>query len=363
MTLVSRRFHRLFYSEPSLWRSLDLGREVRLLPPTEEVQAAVMEQLPLLRRVAGVLQHLSIHCEADGVAATALSSLQPATLPSLQLSLTCQRPSPQLGPSFWEDFANMHLPASMAATFQALTGLTGLTRLVLLCDLQPRELPAALCMLPNLSSLLLSTWPNSSIIAELGPALQHLAPRLTHLGLGSGTVPTVVAQAMGTLAQLRRLRLRIETVQPDVSAAIIQLTCLEALWLESRNFNPSLGAAAEVWAPALMAGQLPQLSSVRLCASGVLPMALVQALVQQTQLTELTLEAVLGDVRSLAGLTQLRRLTLCADQEMPPGQGPVPHLQLPPPHCFPALEAYWIGLAGMFLGDSPDSDLVRYCMD
>lgn len=186
MTLVSRRFNHLFYNEPSLWRSLDLQRKVRLRPPSEAVHAAIMDQVPLLRRVAGVLQHLSIHCEADGVAAAALSSLQPATLPSLQLSLECQRPSPQLGPSFWEDFANMHLPASMAATFQALAGLTGLTRLALHCELLPRELPAALCMLPNLSSLLLTTWPSSSISAELGPALQHLAPASPTWGCAAG---------------------------------------------------------------------------------------------------------------------------------------------------------------------------------
>ncbi|PRW05858.1 volume-regulated anion channel subunit LRRC8E-like [Chlorella sorokiniana] len=345
-----RRLRRLFYTEPALWRSLHLNRAMSPFSGADKLDSAVMAHLPLLRRVAGLLQHLSICCEADSVMAAALSSLQPATLPSLCLSISCRHSSSRRGVRSWDDIFNWDKPASMAATFQALAGLTALTRLQLLCDVQPSELPAALCSLPHLSGLLISTLHSSGVSAELGPALRHLAPRLTQLRLNSVQVPTSVADVLGVLACLRSLRLRSSSIQPDIAAAVTQLAALEALWLEFTGDSPDLEGAAALWAPASKAGQLPQLSSLRLRARDVLPAQLVEAVARQTQLTELALQAVLGDVLPLSTLQQLRRLTLCdvGDDE---AEGPVP--QLPPPCCFAALEAYSFSSSVQWLVDTP----------
>ncbi len=190
LTLVSHRWHRVFYSEPALWWSLELTAEsldkVDVDSQAEEWFAA---KASLLRRIGRFVQRLcysqmleddtypgaddGISIDAEQVAAdwgaewqlgsSVLAHLSPATLQSLRLE--------------WA-------PAD-AATAAALQRWSGLTQLQIRCRGNlPSSLPVALPSLPQLLSLELGA---SALPLGLPTVLQHLrSPALQQLSRFQG---------------------------------------------------------------------------------------------------------------------------------------------------------------------------------
>ena len=309
VTLVCKRFCRVFYSEPELWRRLHIG--VWLLNPClVDTYKGFLEKrlIPML----WLLRELSMDSLPDQLAASYISfaaSWHPAKLQSLQLG--------RLQPCE---------SGSTPMVFEAMTRLTALTRLALHC---PQELPpaavAALHSLSGLRSLAVSTDRGHSG-DQLAPVLQRLSAQLTHLELQSQAVPPAVVAVIGSLSQLRRLRLQ-PMLTHDVARALTQLASLEALWLSCGMLpDGEQPPAVCVWAVALASG--------RLHAPDALPQALLHNLTcHATQLTALEIEAGLGDMRQLSCLTQLHCLSLrSVDRSSVP--------QLPAPSIFPSLVAY-----------------------
>lgn len=352
MALVNKGFNRIMFSEPALWRSLELGSarirpddsddDLDLTPwadataPTSD--AELERQLNILPRVAGMVQHLSIGGESDHLVAAALASLDPATVTSLLLQLVCDQQTSLLPQLVWDQQA-VQPPASMQATFQAVAQLTALSRLEVTCDMLPSAMCAALAALPRLSSLLLSDqypWRHASSFTQLasGPAIARLAPQLTHLELTlHDEMPPLVAGFIAALSRLCRLKLHTSSFQPEVAVALSYLTALSALWLECSGSSPRLALAAFAWAEVVSDGGLQQLRSLRLKLRPALPSNLLAALVQQTQLTSLELHAGLSDVQQLTSLTGLRRLSLHHVHL----EGQVDPPRFPLPCNFPAL--------------------------
>jgi len=247
ITLVSRRWHQVFYSEPELWHflaltveSLDTAREVG---QTRQWFAA---KALLLRRIGGFVQHLRCsqllvedsHPDAyDGtlidmqqlaadsgaewqLGSSVLAHLSPATLQSLRLG--------------W-----VLVDAGAAAALQRLSSLT---QLWIECeDALPSRIVVALASLPWLLSLELSA---CDIPLGLPTALQHLT-QLTCLVLDSCS-PLPELSAVFALTQLRRLgwqeMRQAGALHVDPQQLLAQLRQLQSLDIGSVQTEPTRGS-------------------------------------------------------------------------------------------------------------------------
>ncbi|PRW44597.1 F-box LRR-repeat 16 isoform X2 [Chlorella sorokiniana] len=319
VTPVCRRFHQVFYSEPALWRSLRIDDWLVTAPVGEDL---INSTLAMKRRVfpqLPMLEEASIEMLPDSTAGVLLKQLQPTKLQSLQL----MRLQPPVQATRW-------------AVFEGLPSLTGLTRLALASAQElPPALVSGLSPLTLLRSLAVNTF-NSPSSAQLAPVLQRLVPHLTRLELRSAAVPPEVSAAIGSLSQLRALRLQA-ALTVEGAHAVTQLAALKTLWLQARTLpDDQQSDPVAIWAAALAQGRQPQLSTLQLHTVSKLPSYLLDVLANQMQLTALELCAHMGDLLHLCRLTQLHFLSLeTVSNIFEPLQA-----QLPLPSDFPCLAAY-----------------------
>ncbi len=231
ITLVSHRWHHVFYSEPALWRSLELSAaSLDKAAEAGQAQQWFAIKANLLRRVGNFVQHLSFsqmleeesRGESDGIvldmqqlaagiaaewrlSSSVLAHLSPRTLQSLRL-----------------EWATVD-----AAAAAALERLTSLTQLQIDCR---GALPGCLiAALPSLQQLLcLDLWCRH-LPGQLSTALQHLT-RLTSLTCDSRR-PLPELSAVLPLTQLRQLRWMEErqsgVMQADLQQLLARLPQLE----------------------------------------------------------------------------------------------------------------------------------------
>ncbi|PRW45516.1 small GTP-binding [Chlorella sorokiniana] len=187
--LVSKRWHRVFLSDPALWRQFSIGHPAPVL------------QLALLQRVGGLVSSLSIDNTVEQQAEV-VACLQPARLQDLLL---------------W------HAEPQLVAALPRFSNLT------LLCigtieDDMPAGMDVALLALPHLRNLSLT---NSSI-AE------------------------TVAAAVATCAQLTQLWLRTDRFeQPRALRQLTRLCQLNSISLLAAGEDACLHAPEPALLPAL----------------------------------------------------------------------------------------------------------------
>lgn len=206
--LVSKRWHRVFLSEPVLWRGYTL----------DTLGSGCASELALLRRVGGLLAWIELMDEGGpgvnrpAVQAAVMGALQPQRLQDL----AAEYPTPQL--------------------LAALPRFSRLSRLEL--GTYYRKLPAG-----------------------TGAALQQLQ-QLHSLSLAcSSKLPAGTAAALRQLVQLRSLSLNVEKLQQGAVDAILACTQLTELSLERVTFEQR-GALLQLT-------QLSQLASLALQARGI----------------------------------------------------------------------------------------------
>ncbi|KAI7838717.1 hypothetical protein COHA_007513 [Chlorella ohadii] len=231
VTLVSRRWHHVFYSELALWRSLELTA-ASLNEAAEAGQACqwFAAKASLLRRVGDFVQHLSLsqmleeesRGESDGIvldmqqlaagisaewrlSSSVLAHLSPSTLQSLRLE--------------WAT-----VDAAAAAAMERLTSLTQLQ-----IDCRGALPGCVIAALPSLQQLLsLDLWCGH-LPGQLSTALQHLT-RLTSLTCDSRRALPELSAVL-PLAQLRQLRWMEErqsgVMQADLQQLLARLPHLE----------------------------------------------------------------------------------------------------------------------------------------
>ena len=316
--LVSRRFCRVFHSEPALWRSLELNFQHALIegePLSAESDERIHGLLPLLQRVSGVLEQLSIGCHSGGLMAAVLACLQHSRLAALQVACG------DGAPDWWD------------APIQALSHLTAITRLELHCGQLPSCTAAVLSSLPRLSSLSVCSLTGKDVApGVLAPALPRLARRLSHLELRFIELPHTVAFAIAALSQLGSLKLDGLRFRPELAGSLSRLAFAERIFMRFDARSPAAPVATDVLAAVLEGGYLPSLRSLQLSLNAI-PPALLEAIAEQAQLTALELQGMLPGVQPLTQLQRLQRLSLCHA-----GQAPGV-LELPLPSGFPALTA------------------------
>ena len=143
--LVSKRWHRVFLSEPVLWRQFSIDRHA---PPQK-----LASDLALLRRVGGLVASLKVNKHGSEVLAAALSHVQPAALQDLE----AYKPEPQQVAAL-PRFSRLtslllsydFLSGAVAAAFLQLPQLHSLR---LLCEHVAGEVPSALAGCTQLSRL------------------------------------------------------------------------------------------------------------------------------------------------------------------------------------------------------------------
>ena len=215
VTLVSRRWHHVFFSEPALWRELELAAK-SLIVADEQGQAAqwFAAKARLLPRVGGFVQRLRYQGPGWGFSddwqlnSSVLAHFSPSTLQSLHL-----------------EYAEVD-----AAAAEALQQFTGLTHLV--ADSGANScLVAALPSLPQLQSLSLS----DIVPPGLPAALQQLI-QLTELSCtAAGPLPDL--STLFLLTQLRKLDWEAGSLQVDVQQLLARLPQLESCSLATSRVD------------------------------------------------------------------------------------------------------------------------------
>lgn len=210
--LTCRRWRRLFWSEPALWRRVAVdfsGLEFARLAP-EQQQAAVVGKAAMLQRVARFLREADLNCECRrDQAALLLESLQPEVLTALRLLVSACGP---------------YTFPVVVATEAVLRRATALTRLVL----------------------------DRTYLLEDEAGVLGALTQLRHLQMWDAQ-DAVVAGVVPTLRRLTCLHLNASSALPsDVGAAVRQLPDLVHLELCDRGSLPPLAlpAPAPTW-PAL----------------------------------------------------------------------------------------------------------------
>ena len=248
VTLVCKRWHRVFYATPALWRRLVIA--VPRPPPllTQQQWADLPASLgqwvdaraALLARVAGMVEALELQ-NGDGLKPLGGGG-------QLARLLRCLRPQAARGVKL--DAFDLSLPE---AAMQSLAALTGLTHLELVCDKLHGSAAAALLQLgATLRRLqLLAT----SVPAEVADALPLLS-QLTHLDVWFSD-PQLPAdwRSLTALVQLQRLRLWLarrhdgRQLQPPLPAAFAALSDFR-LFAEGRSLQASRGCR-RTWRPSM----------------------------------------------------------------------------------------------------------------
>ncbi len=242
ITLVSRRWHRMFYSEPALWRSLELTADsLDKAYADGQAQQWFAARASLLRRVGGFVQHLLYSEALEDFYTQALDEEdtdedQDHGLPNMQQLAADSGGEWQLGSSVLAHLSPaslqcLHLDwvAVDAAAAAALARFRSLTQLQINCsDEMPSCLLAALLSLPRLLRLELRC--DVGLPTGLPTALQQLT-QLTSLACSSyATLPQL--SALLPLTQLRQLdwqdRGRASLLQVDLQPLLARLPYLES---------------------------------------------------------------------------------------------------------------------------------------
>ncbi len=229
ITLVSRRWHRVFYSEPDFWRCVELVAEPLDRAASQgQARQCFAAQASVLRRVGGFVQHLccsqvlgtggdktpldTAQLAADSgsewqLGSSVLAHLSPATLQSLRLE--------------W-----VPVDATLPAALGRFTGLTQLQ--VDYRGMLPSSLLATLLRLPQLLSLQLS----SKEMPGLSAALRQLT-RLTQLDVASADSPFSTVFALTRLRKLGWHEQRWSVLEFDLQHVLARLPQLESWCISS----------------------------------------------------------------------------------------------------------------------------------
>jgi hypothetical protein len=263
LSLVCRRWHGVFWSERSLWRSLTLnvGRLLKL-PTAAQREQRRANRLCLEQRVGGMVADVHVRCSlADGwdqagAAATAaatdtalacLQQLQPGALTQLTLYWGPELPAALLQalPRFGPGLKQLHLRCGKlpAAATSALAQLTQLRWLNCSYTYEeeeeaPDSLPPAaaqaLSRLTQLTSLELGQWLGSDAVSSIAEALPHLAG-LRELQLCLHSAPDAASQRLirGIAARSRLTQLILTSWHHKLGSVncLTQLTGLQQLRL------------------------------------------------------------------------------------------------------------------------------------
>ena len=216
--LVSKRWHRVFLSEPALWRQFSLSHA----PPS----GSRASELALLRRVSGLVASLRLPQLVPEELSEALAAAQPGRLQGLALNA-----------SSWQLVAAV--PRSYC--LNKLESELG----------KPAGFGAALPQLPYLRSLGMSTAGATLRHADLSGVLA--ATQLTELSLSVGSFEQ--PEALRQLTHLSRLvRLHLAAVR---SAARLDpqhpahLPALTSFLFQSEAVDPSDASGVQVGPPCL----------------------------------------------------------------------------------------------------------------
>lgn len=263
ITLVSRRWRRVFFSEPALREGLELtARSLGKAESEGKAQQWFATQASLLRRIGGFVQHLGYSqrftttdyatvswddplidmqqlAAASGMEwqlGSVLAHLNPASLRSLYLEWTS-------------------VDAAAAAALERLSGLTGL--LFECRDDVPAPLLAAL---PSLSQLQWLEFRYGNMPEGLSTALQHLTQLSCLICTSDNTLPELTA--LLPLTRLRTLeweeQREASLLQADLRQLLARLPQLESCHIESHD-STTLEASIQVcisWAACYVWGQV-----------------------------------------------------------------------------------------------------------
>ncbi|KAL4422885.1 hypothetical protein ABPG75_009082 [Micractinium tetrahymenae] len=204
LTLVNKRFHRLFYSEPTLWRALTLAPG-----PAPVVAAWLASKHALLRRVAGLVSQLTVldhevDDESAGADATVgawqLAGEGPGALPLAAFFDLLPRPE-----ALRTLALGCNSPLDAAALHQALR-FPRLQDLSLTAIMLPHETPSILARLP-VAHLRRLTCRSLFLPEGIVEAIAQQLTGLTSLDLRSFTALPGDLQALTRLVSLRQLTL------------------------------------------------------------------------------------------------------------------------------------------------------------
>ena len=344
VTLVSRRWQRVFYAEPDVWRSLQFS----YLLPTSIANAGhdllpssatdwLASKLRLTKRVASLVTAAAVYGSGYRPGFCQMfttSAAGEATVDILQL----------LQPSKLMELAIPWRSEWPEAVLHAAARLTGLTKLQLSSWRVPQAAAITLRSLPHLCSLELTAAEDNS--SSLPDAVILVLPqflRLTSLNLRCARLPQDTATTIASLTQLCSLSLKANNMPQAVLLALPSLPRLvgvTTVGLELRCQYHAPPATAEQLSAAVC--RLPRLHSLHFSADRI-PQQLVDSIVRLTQLTRLGLEsAKFEDARALQQLTGLRQLqqlqlTIAARR-----------WQVPRPAAIPCLQSYRFSGAHVF---------------
>ncbi len=238
ITLVSRRWHGVFYWEPAVWRSLQLTATSLQKAATEgQVQEWFAAKGSLLRHIGEFVQQLYY---SQMIAKESYMGAGDAVMLDMQQLAADSSSEWQLGSSVLAHLSPaslewLHLEwASVdAAAAAALVRLSSLTELALDCHGKlPRCAVAALSRMPQLLSLELRF---TAFPARLGTALQRLT-QLTYLTCSSGSALPELSTVL-PLTRLRQLgwveQRQDGSLQVDLQQLLARLPQLECCRVDS----------------------------------------------------------------------------------------------------------------------------------
>ncbi|KAL4443581.1 hypothetical protein ABPG75_011318 [Micractinium tetrahymenae] len=199
VTLVCKRWNRVFYSAPGVWRQFAVTAPRQPEAPTQEEEEEQLHQqqqwaaarLRLLRRVSGMVESLRIF-RGDELEATGIASGGRVAVFVHFLSPELAREVCLLG------FNDISLPAEGLAVLHRLTRLESLA-------LDSSELPV-----------------NTAAV------LRRLSPSLRSLNMSAGRIDPAVLEALPQLLQLTSLQLSSYRQLPPFDWQ--RLTALQQLW-------------------------------------------------------------------------------------------------------------------------------------
>lgn len=222
ITLVSRRWHRIFYSEPELWRSLHLtARSLTAAAAAGQAQQWFASKSTLLHRVGGFVQHLVLADRRQTVGAGA--GAQWASMQQLA-----------------DQYGGWHLSSSVLAHLSP----GALQSLRLHCEAVDEAAAAALQHFSGLLQLNLHCEGDvPSCVAAALPSL----PQLQHLELAGSTMPQGLPAALQQLPQLCEQSRQLawpERCVPSHPAAGAMVGGCQAAGPDARGCAAAPGAAA-----------------------------------------------------------------------------------------------------------------------
>ncbi|KAI7839857.1 hypothetical protein COHA_006420 [Chlorella ohadii] len=308
ITLVCRRWHGVFYSEPAVWRSLELTATSLQKSATEgQAPQWFAAKARLLRLIGGFVQRLFYsqmiadenqewdiidmqQLAADGASEWQLGSSVLAQLSTASL-----------------EWLHLEWASVDAAAAAALVRLSSLTELALDCHGKlPRCAVAALSRMPQLLSLELRF---TAFPARLGTALQRLT-QLTYLTCSSGSALPELSTVL-PLTRLRQLgwveQRQDGSLQVDLQQLLARLPQLECCRVDSY---------ADILSSLQVGGAELASCAVEGCdqADGTVEELRLVAVVHMPSLQQLVAAALPASTQP----SQLRSLAICSSSLSPP---------------------------------------------